>query len=111
MRTGLRTAMPLVILLHRQEGSAHKPDAPAKGSASPSLARQACVSIFLSGVIWSLTASPSLGAEDVADLLVRVKAVGREGAGNVEAAGAWRQLAQRGPESLLKILAGLDNAD
>jgi hypothetical protein len=50
------------------------------------------------------------GAE-VADLLVRIKAVGREGAGNVEASKAWRELVRLGPDILPTILAALDGAD
>jgi hypothetical protein len=49
-------------------------------------------------------------AEDVGPLIARIKAVGSEGAGNAEASAAWRELAERGPDALPTILAGLDGA-
>ncbi len=53
---------------------------------------------------------PGLGAADVGPLLGRIKAVGKEGAGSVEAAQAWKELTARGPEVLLDILTALDDA-
>lgn len=50
------------------------------------------------------------GAQEVGSLLARIKTVGREGAGNVEAAKAWRELVKAGPEALPQVLAGLDDA-
>jgi hypothetical protein len=47
----------------------------------------------------------------VGPLLARIKAVGREGAGNVDAARAWDDLVREGPEALPAILAALDDAD
>jgi hypothetical protein len=49
-------------------------------------------------------------AEEPTALLSRIKAVGKEGAGNVEAARAWKELTQQGPEVLLDTLAALDDA-
>jgi hypothetical protein len=49
-------------------------------------------------------------AEDAAPLLARIKAVGKEGAGNSDAAKAWKELTRLGPDALLDILAGLDDA-
>jgi hypothetical protein len=50
-------------------------------------------------------------AADLGPLLARIKAVGREGAGNADARDAGRQLAAAGPEALPAILAALDDAD
>src|SRR5713101_5976723 len=51
-------------------------------------------------------------AEGRADpLLARIKAVRKEGAGNPDAAKAWRELVQLGPAILFDILAGIDDAD
>lgn len=49
-------------------------------------------------------------AEEVGSLLARIKAVGKEGAGNVEAARAWKELVAQGPAVLPDVLAGLDDA-
>jgi len=46
-----------------------------------------------------------------ASLLGRIKAVGKEGAGNPDAARAWRELVQLGPTVLFDVLAGIDDAD
>ena len=43
-------------------------------------------------------------------MIARIKAVGREGAGNVEASAAWKELVAKGPTVLLEVLAGLDDA-
>ena len=51
------------------------------------------------------------GADPLDPLLARIKSVGREGAGNAEAASAWRELARQGAEELPTILAALDDAD
>src|SRR5262249_32486740 len=39
------------------------------------------------------------------------KAVGREGAGNVEASKAWREVVQLGPTVLIDVLTAMDDAD
>lgn len=52
---------------------------------------------------------PASGA-DLEPLLARIKAVGREGAGNADAARAWRELARAGPDALPAIFAALDDA-
>ena len=49
-------------------------------------------------------------AADVAPLLTRIKAVGKEGAGNAAAAQAWKELTKEGPAALLEILGSLDDA-
>jgi hypothetical protein len=48
---------------------------------------------------------------DLDALLAPIKAVGREGTGNVPAGKAWRQLVRCGPEALPQILAAFDDAD
>jgi len=50
-------------------------------------------------------------AADPGPLLVKIKAVGKEGAGNVEAAKAWQELVKLGPGALIVILTALDDAD
>jgi len=47
---------------------------------------------------------------DIGTLLTHIKAVGREGSGNVEASKAWRELAGFGPEYLPMILGAMDGA-
>ncbi len=54
---------------------------------------------------------PCLAASDISTLLAQIKAVGREGAGNIQAGKAWRELARCSPQSLPTILAALDDAD
>ena len=56
-------------------------------------------------------AVPAARAAEPAALLKTIKAVGREGAGNPEAAKAWKQLTAEGPETLPVILAGMDDAN
>jgi hypothetical protein len=48
--------------------------------------------------------------QDVTAALARIKAVGREGAGNVKAAAAWKELVRQGPAVLPDLLAALDGA-
>ncbi|HMC66516.1 MAG TPA: hypothetical protein VKI65_16395 [Gemmataceae bacterium] len=55
-----------------------------------------------------LAAGPASSAPP---LLERIKAVSREGEGNVEAAKAWKELVQIGPRALIDILVALDDAD
>jgi hypothetical protein len=47
----------------------------------------------------------------VRPFLARLRAVGKEGAGNVAARGAWAQLVRRGPGVLPAVLAAWDGAD
>jgi hypothetical protein len=44
------------------------------------------------------------------DPLMRIRAVGREGAGNSEAAAAWKEISRRGPETIVEVLAAMDGA-
>jgi hypothetical protein len=50
-------------------------------------------------------------AADIQPLLARIKAVGREGTGNVEAGRAWGELTRAGPDALPAILAAMDDAN
>lgn len=45
------------------------------------------------------------------DLVAKLKGVGKEGAGNVEATRAWKALVARGPEVLPDLLAGMNDED
>ncbi len=49
-------------------------------------------------------------AQETATLIAQIKAVGKEGKGNVEAGKAWRSLVEQGPDVLPQVLAGLDDA-
>jgi hypothetical protein len=62
-------------------------------------------------LVLALAACSAAAGAEVGPLVARIKAVGAEGAGNVEAAKAWRELARCGPEALTDILAGFDGAD
>jgi hypothetical protein len=56
-------------------------------------------------------ALPGLAAAaDVAEFARRIKAVGPEGAGNREAAAAWRELSRQGPDAIVPLLTSLDGA-
>jgi hypothetical protein len=49
-------------------------------------------------------------AQQASPLLARIKAVGKEGAGNVDAAAAWKELVRQGPAVLPEVLGALDDA-
>jgi len=51
------------------------------------------------------------GGAALEEQLARIRAVGREGAGNVEASKAWQEVASAKPADLPKILAAMDGAD
>jgi hypothetical protein len=57
-----------------------------------------------------LVARPTFGEDKVGPLVARLRAVGAEGAGNAEAAAAWKQLVRLGPDALPDLLAALDDA-
>jgi hypothetical protein len=59
-------------------------------------------------VLFTLSLAPAAPAAD--DALARIRAVGREGAGNLEAAAAWKEISRRGPEALVDVLAAMDGA-
>src|SRR5262245_29572392 len=50
-------------------------------------------------------------AQEPQSLILRIKAVGKEGAGNVEAAKAFKQLVALGPNVMPDVLAGMDDAN
>jgi hypothetical protein len=64
---------------------------------------------FLAVLLGFPSAATLRAADDVPELLAAIKAVGKEGAGNVAAAKAWQALARRGPDVLPDILAGFDD--
>ncbi|MBX9678886.1 MAG: hypothetical protein K2X38_08975 [Gemmataceae bacterium] len=51
-----------------------------------------------------------LHAQDLSGPLAKIKAVGKEGAGNAEAAVAWKAIVAEGPKSIPVCLAALDDA-
>src|SRR5260370_37483867 len=62
------------------------------------------------GLLW--TWCPAVGsAKEVQSLLLRIKAVGKEGGGNLEAAKAWKELVTQGPGVLADVLGGMDDAN
>lgn len=54
--------------------------------------------------------TPTYGQESVPDLLKTIRAVGKEGKGNAQAAKAWQAMVRQGPDVLIDVLAGLDDA-
>jgi hypothetical protein len=58
--------------------------------------------------IGALSALEAAQPDETAALLARIKKVGREGAGNVEAAAAWKALVAQGEPALLPILSALE---
>jgi hypothetical protein len=60
-------------------------------------------------MLWAAAARPAAGP-DLEALLSVLKAVGPEGAGNRQAAGAWEELVRAEADQLPVILAGLDDA-
>lgn len=58
----------------------------------------------------TVTTASSVLAADPGPLLARLKAVGHEGSGNVEASKAWRELVALGPDTLPDTLMALDDA-
>ena len=68
------------------------------------------IRLTVCGLFWGFCAAVG-SAQDVQALLVRIKAVGKEGAGNGEAASAFKQLVTQGPGVLPDVLAGMDDAN
>jgi hypothetical protein len=62
-------------------------------------------------LLLALAAAPFATAADTGPLLARIKAVGGEGVGAVEAGRAWRELVALGPDALPAIFAAFDGAD
>ncbi|MBI1830183.1 MAG: hypothetical protein HYR84_01885 [Planctomycetes bacterium] len=65
---------------------------------------------LLCGLLLLLT--PTLGsAQEVQSLLLKIKTVGKEGAGNVEASKAWKELVALGPGVVPDVLSGMNDAN
>src|SRR5690349_4497304 len=62
------------------------------------------------GLVFALAAPGVVTAQETGALLAKIKAVGKEGAGSVEARTAWAALVKRGPDVLVATLAGLHDA-
>src|SRR5207247_1998617 len=116
-------SLSLHLLLQAVDGGTRQPDnLPYRGAVrSPGWRRLAYSKGILAmhaiakgGLAWLLAASLAVAAQapvpSVSDLLTRIRAVGTEGAGAVEAAAAWKELQQAGPEALPAILAAMDGA-
>jgi hypothetical protein len=54
---------------------------------------------------------PAVALAEPGRHLAKIRAVGKEGQGNVEAARAWQELVKLGPRVLIDILTALDDAD
>lgn len=65
---------------------------------------------FFSGSLMACLSVGSVAAAEVPSLLLQIKAVQKEGVGNVSASKAWRELIKCGPDALPDILAGFDDA-
>jgi hypothetical protein len=63
----------------------------------------------LCAVVWGCSAAVGMG-QDVQSLVIRIKAVGKEGVGNAEAAKALKQLVVLGPNVMPEVLSGMDDA-
>ncbi|MFL5331446.1 MAG: hypothetical protein ACJ8C4_21360 [Gemmataceae bacterium] len=57
-------------------------------------------------IVLTLNAS----AADISPLIAKIKAVGPDGVGSVEAAAAWKQLSHQGLDSVIPILSAIDGA-
>jgi len=66
-----------------------------------------CFPAIAAALLW---AAP-VGAAESAPLLAKLKAVGKEGQGNADAAKAWQELVKLGPPVLFDVLTALDDAD
>lgn len=71
---------------------------------------QSLIRSALCGLVLSF--APALSsAQDVQSLLLKIKTVGKEGAGNVEASKAWKELVALGPSVMPDILGGMNDAN
>jgi hypothetical protein len=67
--------------------------------------------IYVQGIALLLLPVASVFAATPAEALARLKAVGREGAGNEAAASAWKDMVRQGAAVLPAILQTMDDAD
>ncbi len=65
--------------------------------------------IWTSGFLLCFLLAGAAHAAPADELIAKIKAVGNEGAGNADAATAWRDLVKLGPDALLPILASMDD--
>src|SRR5262245_16548819 len=70
-----------------------------------------CFTAGFLAMAMALTPATLTSGAKVGSLIATIKAVGAEGAGNVEAGAAWRELVQLGPKALPDILTALDDAN
>lgn len=78
------------------------------------MSRHARIAAGLLAALGALAARTGAGdapADDPRPLLAAVKAVGKEGAGNPEAARAWKGIARLGPDALPAVLSALPDGD
>ncbi|GIW81910.1 MAG: hypothetical protein KatS3mg105_3717 [Gemmatales bacterium] len=67
--------------------------------------------VLCAAVLFVMAVDAKSADGDVTALLATIKAVGKEGEGNVAAAKAWQKLVEHGPQVLVPVLAGLDGAN
>lgn len=72
--------------------------------------RALVLSLGISLFVGSATSMYAEAGASAPSLIARIKAVGREGKGNADAAQAWKELVGLGPEALLDVLGGLSDA-
>ena len=65
---------------------------------------------WIAGIVFVCAGQSASAGEEVAAHIAQIKAVGKQGKGNVEAAKAWRELVKQGPNVLPELLAALDDA-
>jgi hypothetical protein len=68
------------------------------------------ISFLAAGMLVGLCFSAG-SAEEIGSQLLRIKAVGKEGAGNLEAAKAWKEVVAQGPGVLPDVLGAMDDAN
>jgi len=71
--------------------------------------RSMMIQAILCGIFLSAGVADGV-AQDTGPLLQRIKSVGKEGAGNIEAAKAWKDLVAQGPTVLPDVLGAMDDA-
>jgi hypothetical protein len=67
--------------------------------------------LLIAATSWIALPGSALADSDAKALIQRIQAVGSEGAGNIQASEAWRELVQMGPEAVCQILPAFDQAD
>jgi len=63
------------------------------------------------GIVLFLALGATATGDATSEALTRLKAVGREGAGNEAATRAWKEVVRQGPSALPAILQAMDDAD